>query len=432
MREMKEIDYKLLHAVPHLSPGVELSPFDSSNGRNILLVSSDGRSWTIAPALERIIRAIDGSRNTQQIIEIINQEKSTAIESRIVDIIWNDLLGMGIIVNSDKAGLPDGKKSSASKRVLTVRIPFMPAKYVLSVSKLFQYLYSFPVAVVLILFSVATQIYWGINGVWPSSYASNINNLHWLTVLLLTGIVYISHEVGHTSACTRFGGKCGEIGFGIYWIYPVLYADVTGAWKLPRMQRAVVDLGGIYFQCICAGLIIIWNCFNPSPIAEMAIFIINASLIPNLYPFLKMDGYWFLSDITGIPNLMGMLENITKIEFSDIKRYSNKYQAIIYTYCILTCIFISSLAVKISLALPKIIKSYINLLHAVSVELHANSVSYMSVSLGMKILMETVVLAVIFISGFKVLRQIIQAAYNVFEKIVNVFKSSAYISGEYR
>ena len=42
----------------------------------------------------------------------------------------------------------------------------------------------------------------------------------------------------------------GNIGFALYFIYPAFYTDVTKVWRLPRLKRAVVDLGGIYFQAI--------------------------------------------------------------------------------------------------------------------------------------------------------------------------------------
>ncbi len=338
----------LLHVVPHLFLGIELSPFDSSSNKSTLLTSESGRNWAIAPALVEIIRAIDGHRNTQQIIEVIAPHRSLAIELRLIEIIWNDLVDMGIVVGCDEVGLQySSKQESASRSALSLRIPLFPPRCVLAISKVFQYLYIPAIAWVLVVFAISTQIYWGIHSTWPSTYATRIAGGRWLAVLLLVGIAYLFHEFGHTSACTRFGGKCGAIGFGIYWVYPVFFADVTGAWKLPRMQRAIVDLGGIYFQCLCVSLLIIWNYLKPSYAVSMAIFISNASLLPNLYPFLKMDGYWFLSDITGIPNLMSILENLIRFDLSGIRCYRARLQSIIYGYCLLTSVFISNIAIAL-------------------------------------------------------------------------------------
>ncbi len=65
----------------------------------------------------------------------------------------------------------------------------------------------------------------------------------------LTALGIIVHEIGHLTACSRYGAQHGGIGIGIYWCMPVFYAEVNGAWMLPRLQRAVVDVGGLYFQC---------------------------------------------------------------------------------------------------------------------------------------------------------------------------------------
>ena len=64
--------------------------------------------------------------------------------------------------------------------------------------------------------------------------------------LTLAGI--FMHELGHLAACRRFGAPHGGIGIGMYWCLPAFYAEVHGAWLLPRMQRAAVDAGGVYFR----------------------------------------------------------------------------------------------------------------------------------------------------------------------------------------
>ena len=49
-----------------------------------------------------------------------------------------------------------------------------------------------------------------------------------------------------------------DIGFAIYVsiIYQAFYSDVTGAWRLKRWQRVVVDLGGTYLQFMVAAVFV--------------------------------------------------------------------------------------------------------------------------------------------------------------------------------
>ncbi len=123
------------------------------------------------------------------------------------------------------------------------------------------------------------------------------------TFILAMLLSYFIHELGHISACQRYNCPHGGIGFGIYLVFPVFYADVSKAWRLSQTQRAVVDLGGLYFQSI---LIIAVDCyayFTASQLAYVLSWTITLTMLHTLNPFFKFDGYWLLSDLSGITNL---------------------------------------------------------------------------------------------------------------------------------
>lgn len=119
----------------------------------------------------------------------------------------------------------------------------------------------------------------------------------------LTLLGVLAHELGHLAACARFGAKHGGIGVGLYWCMPVFFADVNGAWTLPRLQRAAVDVGGVYFQCIyIVGLGAIYMA-TAAPAVQEAIAWNVFLTLHTLNPVLKYDGYWLLADLSGTPNL---------------------------------------------------------------------------------------------------------------------------------
>jgi hypothetical protein len=122
-----------------------------------------------------------------------------------------------------------------------------------------------------------------------------------LYTIILVSIFF--HELGHLAACHRWNAPHGPLGFGLYFFNPVFYVDVTAAWRLNRYQRAVVDAGGMYIQLLFAPicLALFWTTQNPTYL--MAIMVIDLILVGNLEPFMKLDGYWLLSDLTGVPNL---------------------------------------------------------------------------------------------------------------------------------
>jgi len=124
----------------------------------------------------------------------------------------------------------------------------------------------------------------------------------WLGYLLLLASVVV-HELGHASACRRFGAKPSEIGFTVYLFYPSLYSDVSSAWRLPRGQRVVVDLGGIFFQLLAAAAYAAAYSVSHWEPLRVAVLMIAGSVVFSLNPIFKFDGYWVVADALGVTNL---------------------------------------------------------------------------------------------------------------------------------
>ncbi len=128
--------------------------------------------------------------------------------------------------------------------------------------------------------------------------------------LTLAGILI--HELGHLAACKRFGAPHGGIGIGLYWCLPAFYAEVHGAWLLPRMQRAAVDAGGVYLQAIFVGALGACQLAWPTPALTCAISLSLFLMLHTLNPVLKFDGYWLLCDLAGVHNLHRTLREIAR------------------------------------------------------------------------------------------------------------------------
>ncbi len=111
------------------------------------------------------------------------------------------------------------------------------------------------------------------------------------------------HECGHIAACRYFRCAHGGIGIGLYLVFPVWYADVTHAWRLKRRQRAVVDLGGVYFQAIFLIAVDVYALASGDPVAFKLAWLITFAMLLTLNPVFKFDGYWLLSDLSGLHNL---------------------------------------------------------------------------------------------------------------------------------
>ncbi len=126
---------------------------------------------------------------------------------------------------------------------------------------------------------------------------------YFLIFVIYSHIMILFHEIGHISAAKRYGSKTGGIGFGIYYFFLVAYADVHETWNLPRKQRMVVSIAGYYINMLfMLPVFILCFYFNSKAMADF-ILIFLISILSVFNPFLKMDGYWFLCDVLGVPNL---------------------------------------------------------------------------------------------------------------------------------
>jgi putative peptide zinc metalloprotease protein len=121
----------------------------------------------------------------------------------------------------------------------------------------------------------------------------------------------LMHELGHASACAAGRIRHGPIGFCIYLIYPAFYADVSESWKLPRSRRAVVDAGGMYMSLLCASVACAAFFITREPVSRLLAILCDITVFWNLNPFIRMDGYWLMSDLLGVQNLMSVNRNVS-------------------------------------------------------------------------------------------------------------------------
>lgn len=140
-------------------------------------------------------------------------------------------------------------------------------------------------------------------------------NLNSLAILLIVYLDMIFHEIGHVSAAYYCGIGVGKIGIGIYLFYPVMYVDMTNAWRLKKLQRMLIDVSGVFFQLfITIPLVIIGSIFNVKFLFVLNISLFFATFI-NILPLTKMDGYWLFCDALELNNLSrNALRSIDRIK----------------------------------------------------------------------------------------------------------------------
>lgn len=129
--------------------------------------------------------------------------------------------------------------------------------------------------------------------------------LMWLTLI---GLKFF-HEMGHAFACKRFGGHVPEMGAYFIMLTPCAYVDATASWGFTRKrERLIVALAGMYVESIFAALaVFVWALTQPSLLNSVAYNVIflasGVTLLFNINPLMRYDGYYILSDLLQLPNL---------------------------------------------------------------------------------------------------------------------------------
>jgi len=129
--------------------------------------------------------------------------------------------------------------------------------------------------------------------------------------LLYLGTVAVKtlHEFGHAYFCRRFGGEVHVMGVMLMIFTPMPYVDATSSWSFrERWKRMLVGAAGmiteIFFAAIAA---FVWSRTGPGVVHSLAyniMFVASVSTVVfNLNPLMRFDGYYILSDLLEIPNL---------------------------------------------------------------------------------------------------------------------------------
>jgi multidrug efflux pump subunit AcrA (membrane-fusion protein) len=137
----------------------------------------------------------------------------------------------------------------------------------------------------------------------PTSWEALL--LAWVVI----GTATTLHEFAHGLTCKHHGGEVHEIGFLMMFLMPCFYCDVSDAWLLKeKSKRLWVTFAGTYCDlCVWATAVFVWRVTLPGTlvngIAMVVLTVCGARCFFNFLPLIKLDGYYFLSDLVEIPNL---------------------------------------------------------------------------------------------------------------------------------
>jgi len=284
-------------------------PLDAASDQAMVLCEVPaGQNSTVRfamPAdLVELLKMFDGSRDVAQAFAAYDKSNPGKYSlEKVESLVQKFLVPKSLLIDlNTPASLPEISAKRASYIFAKVRL--VPQHVVYPVAKLFGWAFDKRVVSLWLALFVLSHVLFYI-WIFPShrTHAVDLMGETFAIVSLLSLVGAFIHEMGHASALVNYGCKQTEIGFGIYLYYPVLYTDVSEAWKLSRHRRAMIDVAGIYFQSVFQALLLGLFFMNGSSIPLYFFLFTDLIMFRTMNPFLRMDGYWLVADLFGIYNL---------------------------------------------------------------------------------------------------------------------------------
>ncbi len=197
-----------------------------------------------------------------------------------------------------------------------------------------------------------------------NSLLQNLNISLIICIYLILQCKSIIHELGHISALNYYMREADELGLGVYLTFFVFYVSIDEIWYLKRKERIIINLGGIYFTLLTNIIVVVVVLFtNLSFIGLLFryILIFNfLNILTNLFPFLRYDGYWILSDWLDIPNLQKRFLQEFKNIFKKKKNYFNnislvKRKLLILYFVLYTFVFAYAIYIVVKFTIEYVI-----------------------------------------------------------------------------
>jgi putative peptide zinc metalloprotease protein len=298
---------------PRLADGVELiGEFEDSGFRQppFIVRRADGQVVQMAPMLFALAEEIDGERAHAEIAERLSHRIKRGVTGEMAEaLIDQQLRPLGVVaaVNGDQPELQKVDPLLA----LRFRARVVPERITTALTQVFRPLFHAPVVATLVLAFVALDVWLlGIHGI-----SQSLRHLIYqpvLVLMLLGGVVVATafHEIGHATGLRYGGGRPGVMGVGVYIVWPAFYTDITDSYRLDKKGRLRTDLGGMYFNSIFALSVGGLYAITGFEALLLLVVIQTFTIIQQSLPLLRLDGYYIVSDLTGVPDILGRIRPI--------------------------------------------------------------------------------------------------------------------------
>jgi putative peptide zinc metalloprotease protein len=272
--------------VPQLRPGVELVGEYQGSGlaeTTYLVKKPAGQVMQISRLLFLVLEAIDGIRPAGEVAERTSTAFGRTVTADNVGyLVATKFVPLGLVAGGGPdSALPADQPDDQPLLTLKLRRTMIGEAGVQVLARIFEPLFT-PFVVVAVLAGLIGSDAWLVRDGRLSS-AFEYVLLRPMLLLMVLGLAVLS-MIFHV-------------------IWPAFYTNVTDAYRLSRAGRIRTDLGGVYFNAVFVlPLTAAYLATGYFPLLA-AVLLIHLEMMQQLMPSLRLDGYFILADLIGVPDL---------------------------------------------------------------------------------------------------------------------------------
>lgn len=289
----------------------------------VLQDSSSGRFHRFSPIANVVIGLMDGQRTLREIWELAcerlgddapTQDEVIGILSSLhrADVLRSDVRPDMQELHERHVKQERMKLKQYIQNPLSLRFPlFDPDRLLNWMNHLSRHFFG-PFGALLFLCAAAwATLTVGQN--WAELSGDVTDHLFATENLFLIALVFpfakIVHEFGHALAIKARGGEVHEMGVMLLVLMPIPYLDASSslAFREKRDRMLVGSAGMLSELCLAALALLVWVSVEPGLVRALAYNVMLvagvSTLVFNINPLLRFDGYYIFSDFLEIPNL---------------------------------------------------------------------------------------------------------------------------------
>lgn len=283
------------------------------DGRHMIFDPATAESWTVPEETAALVGALQDGWRPGSPTPASWGETAAAMDEQAWESVRTELRAVGLLGLGDDAPAPTAARVDhrgwSDIRIRLFRAHPLPGGLAAPAELLARAL---PWVLVLACAFGAWTAYSGtfrqLTMLWQGArmaYSDTEIALQGLVVLVVVALV---HELGHALTLAALARRPVDVGLRLRYGYPVPFADASAVVALPRRgDRMAVLLGGAAAEAVvwmaCVALVVTDRGSTPVALLTVALFG-PASLLIQLIPTVRTDGYFAFADLLGERNLV--------------------------------------------------------------------------------------------------------------------------------